>query len=123
MKDIPLYVSHQGTIKISSTTDPRKAGRCAYHYLSQGFNLIEFFAIGASANQQAMKSMGIFMLMVQDDSKGFSVAFQPLRYSTETKDLRDPTSAKLVVIDAVVWRTILIAAKDQEQYAVPSPSV
>lgn len=103
----PIYISHAGTLKISRITDPRKAGRCAYEYLKQGQREIDFFAIGASANQQAMKSIGIFMLMVNDADLGLSVAFQPHRYSVRAKDLRSDKE-EFVVIDAVVWKTILI---------------
>ncbi len=106
-KEIQEYVSKEGTVKIAGHTQPRGAGRCAFFYLKKGFP-VEFFCIGASANQQAMKSMGVFKDLVEEDPlfKGQTVAFQPIRYSTDTVD---PTNQEHKMKDAVVWATLLVS--------------
>ncbi len=105
---IPLYKPHEGTVKISGSTVPRGAGRCAFFYLQRGLS-VEFFCIGANANQQAMKAMGIFMNMVNQDadfqSKRLSVAFQPLRFLTDTVDAASQGHREK---DATVWKTFLV---------------
>jgi hypothetical protein len=104
-KELPLYVPHDGTVKISGTTQPRGAGRCAYYYLRRGWP-VEFFCIGANANQQAMKSMGVFGELVKEDPeyKGKFVAFVPERVRTSTLDGSGHEKDK----DATVWKTVLV---------------
>src|SRR5687767_13522603 len=86
-EDIPTYVDHEGTLKISGRTLPRGAAVCALHFLERRMKQIEFLCLGANANQQAMKVMGIFLFLVEKDSRhSCSVAFQPLRYRTMTTD-------------------------------------
>ena len=105
---IPLYAEKEGTVRVSGSTLPRKAGRCAFYYLQRGLP-VEFFCIGANANQQAMKAMGIFRELVDEcpDFTGNSVAFQPLRVRTHTVD---PTNGDQKDKDAVVWRTLMVTA-------------
>lgn len=112
MRDIPLYRPNQGTVKISGMTIPHKAGSCAHFFLRKGFDRVEFFCIGANANQQCMKAMGVFMILVEHDKdfEGKTVAFQPLRFKTETKDDRSPL---LVEKDCVVWRTLLVSRPEK----------
>ena len=105
---IPVYKPHEGTVKISGSTVPRGAGRCAFYYLQRGLP-VEFFCIGANANQQAMKAMGIFMNMVNENEefkkRRLSVAFQPLRFMTDTIDIRTQDHRDK---DATVWKTFLV---------------
>lgn len=105
---LPRYTPHEGTVKISGSTTPRSAGKCAYYYLGRGLK-VEFFCIGANANQQAMKAMGIFMNLVNNDPKyqdtKVSVAFQPLRFTTDTVI---QGSEQHKDKDATVWRTYLV---------------
>lgn len=102
-----IYVPHEGTLRVSGITNPRKCGRCAHFYLNQGVKIIDFFCIGANANQQAMKSMGIFMVLVKKEmeSKGISVAFQPLRFRTETVN---QSTQEMEFKDSTVWRTVIV---------------
>ena len=109
--DLVLYVPHEGTLRVSGTTIPGKCAHCALHYLEKGHPIIDFFCIGANANQQAMKAMGIFMNLVErnlPDAK-YSVAFQPLRFKTETDN---QTTHLREFKDSTVWRTILIKHGD-----------
>jgi stage V sporulation protein SpoVS len=105
-REIPAYTEREGTVKISGITQPRKAGRCAYFYLRKGLP-VEFFAIGANANQQAMKSMGVFIELVESDDsyKGRTVAFQPRRFRTHTVDNETAIEKDK---DATVWQTFLV---------------
>lgn len=106
--EIPLYQSHLGTLRISGSTAPRKAGMCAYHYLNEGVESVEFFCIGANANHNAMKSMGIFMLAVEaETNKQVTISFQPRRYRTVVVE-EGQESFK----DCVVWRTVIHAKAD-----------
>ena len=100
------YVLGEGTIKVSGSTIPKRAGRCAFFYLKNGKNPIDFFCIGANANQQAMKSMGVFLHIVRETyGDELSVSFRPLRYKTMTNDMQ--TQEKKFK-DCVVWRTVII---------------
>lgn len=102
-----LYVSHDGTIRISGGTVPRDAGKCAMHYLEQGKHNIDFLCIGANANQQATKSMGVFMLLFErnPDNKGKTLAFRPLRFRVMTEDRQTHASFSK---DATAWRTVVV---------------
>ena len=105
---IPVYVSVEGTVKIAGDTSPRRAGQCAFHYFERGLP-VEFFCIGASANQQAMKSMSILREMVSAEAKyaGRFVAFVPMRYQTWAKDqVSQESKAK----DCTVWKTYLVSS-------------
>ena len=102
--EIETYVSHEGTIRISGSTVPKKAGKCARHFLERGITPIDFFCIGANANQQATKAMGVFSYMTKNYD-GLEIAFQPLRFMVETID---PTSQQKELKDAIVWRCVLL---------------
>ena len=110
-RNFPIYVPHPGTVKISGSTPPRSAGSCAYFFLQQN-KQVDFFCIGANANQQATKSMGVFLQLVNRDDAykkaGLSVAFQPLRFKTITKDA---TTQQEEEKDCTVWRTFLVQQK------------
>ena len=104
--EIPEYVPTEGTVKISGATLPKPAGKCAFHYLEKGIFPVDFHCIGANANQQAMKAMGVFLYMVNSAYQGkMSVAFQPMRFRTSTID---PTTQLPRDKDCVVWRTVVI---------------
>ncbi len=102
--EIKTYVPHDGTIKVSGTTIPERAGKCAFHFLNKGKRTIDFFCIGANANQQASKAMGVFAFMVRGirKSDNVAVAFEPLRFSTLANDDSGPK-----LKDAMVWRTVI----------------
>lgn len=107
--EIPLYVPHEGTIKISGRTSSRNAARCALHYMERGVTEIDFFYIGGNAGQQAMKAMGIFRYVVESMSNGSdTVFFQPNRVQTEI--LEEGMGA--VKKDAVYWRPFVINIHD-----------
>jgi hypothetical protein len=102
---IPLYVSHEGTIRISGSTAPRKSGVCALSFLEKGFKTIDFMCIGANANHQATKGMSVFCYMVDQNMKGkLTVAFKPLRFQTETTH---PVTGEKKLKDCTIWRTLL----------------
>lgn len=101
--NIPLYRSHPGTLRISGSTTPRKAGLCAFHYLHENVPSIEFLAIGANANHNATKAMGIFLLKVEEEMRGeVTISFQPRRYKTIVDE-----AGKSVPKDCVVWETVI----------------
>jgi hypothetical protein len=106
-EDLEEYVSHDATIRIAGSTLPLRAGKCAYHFLERGLSPIEFFCIGAAANQQATKSMGVFLYMVENSmrSQNMTVAFKPYRFRTSA---RDEGSAEMRDKDCTVWRTVII---------------
>jgi hypothetical protein len=107
MTELKEYVSHQGTIRIAGSTVPKRAGKCAYHFLQKRINPIEFFCMGAGANQQATKSMGVFLHIFEQapENEGMSIAFQPYRYRTSAKDA---DSSIMRDKDCTVWKTVLI---------------
>ncbi len=103
--NIPVYIETPSTIKVAGGTIPKGAGRCAFHYLQQSKLPIDFMVIGANANQQATKAMGIFCYMVTNapEFAGIQVAFQPLLYKTLT---HSDTNEKFKSV--TVWRTIIL---------------
>lgn len=111
MPNIDYYKPHQGTIRICGATIPKEAGGRAFRLLEADVKTIDFTAIGGNANQQAMKAMGIFMLLVQDNyaRKQISVAFQPLRFLTMTEEPGGGSKAK----DLTVWRTVLFTRNEE----------
>lgn len=114
---IEIYKPHPGTLKIAGGTIPKKAGICAYHYFHRGITPIDFFVIGANANQQAMKAMGVFKFRAEEESrladKGecplFTISFAPLRFHTVTEN---ETTHEEKEKDAVVWRTVITPNTD-----------
>lgn len=110
--DIPIYVEHPGTIRISGGTLPKNAGKCAVHYLQRGVKPLEFLCIGGNANQQATKAMGVFRFMVEHSPEfvGVEVAFQPFLYLVPTMDESRPGHQKLK--SATVWRTLLLKSEE-----------
>ena len=106
-KQITEYVSHPGTVRIKGDTRPIKAAESARYCLKAGIEVIEFSCMGANANQQAMKSMGLFMMMVESEMPGKSLAFQPLRYTSMTTS---PETGENKLKDVTIWRTLLIDA-------------
>lgn len=100
---IPVYAPHSGTIRISGSTESKKAASCALHYLSQQVSPIDFFYIGANAGQQAMKAMGIFRYTFERATgEQCTILFQPNRVQTRAKAF--PDSKEEILIDAVYWR-------------------
>ncbi len=110
--DLPVYEEHAGTIRIGGGTVPKNAGNCAYSYLLNGLECIEFFCIGANANQQATKAMGVFRFAVAANLnfKDIDIAFQPIRFLTY---LQDRTTSKEREMDATVWRTVIVQRKKE----------
>jgi hypothetical protein len=104
---VEYYKEHSGTIKIAGGTVPRRAGWCAFCLLRQGVTPIEFMCIGANANQQATKSMGVFRWNVlrAEEFPELDVAFQPLLFKTPTMDKQSQTEKDKSV---TVWRTCLV---------------
>ena len=99
----PPYVPHDGTVRISGSTRPWGAACCALHFLSNGKSPIDFLAIGGNANQQATKAMVSFAIHVPKRHPGYSVAFVPLMFSTETVSPIGDKATKT----CTVWRTII----------------
>jgi hypothetical protein len=104
---IPVYESHPGTIRISGSTESKKAAACALHYLAQGVDPIDFFYVGANAGQQAMKAMGIFRYTFERSNDKFTLLFQPNRVQTPAKVRQD--SSEETLIDACYWRAYPIS--------------
>ena len=104
MNPLPLYSSHSGTVRVSGTTVPKRCANCAHFYLLRGVSDIDFFCIGANANQQAMKAMGMFMLRAEKEDPLLVVSFKPLRFQTNATN---PKTGAQEVIDCTVWRTVL----------------
>lgn len=102
--EVEIYVPHDGTIKISGATIPKRAGKCAYHFLERGLPIIDFFCIGANANQQAMKSMGVFLHMTKKYMQ-VEVSFQPLRYLVQ---ITNKVTNAIEIKDSVVWRVVIL---------------
>lgn len=102
---IPHYQEHAGTIKVSGSTEPRKAGRCAMHMLRSRTLPVDFLCIGANANQQASKTLGVFMLLTEQELPGTSLAFKPLRFMVSVKDA---VTGEEKDKDAMVWRTVFL---------------
>lgn len=111
---IEMYEPHEGTLRISGKSEAKKVGIRAYNYLVEGKKQIDFWAIGGSANNQAMKGMGVFLYMVEHERShvGVSIAFQPRRFKTVTTH---PETGEKTVKDCVVWRTIIINAPSESQ--------
>jgi stage V sporulation protein SpoVS len=103
--EIPIYVESSATVKISGRSIPSRSGRCAFYILNQGI-APEFFCIGANANNQTMKSMGVLMYLVEREGKA-SVAFQPRRFRI---DLEDKVTHIKRLYDVTVWKTVVIPA-------------
>lgn len=110
---IPRYEPHEGTIKVAGGTLPKGAGRCAFHYLQKQMFPIDFMAIGANANQQATKAMGIFAYMVKNSPEftGMGVAFEPLLFKTDTEDRQTHEHKDKSV---TIWRTVVFESKTKK---------
>ncbi len=101
-QDIPTYQPHPGTIKVSGGTDVRAAAKCALFFLNkQVAPHIDFFYIGASAGQQAMKAMVKMKEFIEAATEGKStVLFQPHHVQTP---VTEPDNS-VVMKYAVFWR-------------------
>lgn len=101
----PTYQEHKGTIRVAGHTTPKTAGFCAFKYLTQGIENIDFFYIGANAGHQATKAMGVFSYLVDSHFKGsYSVTFKPERVMTLTStDDQGGEKEK----DATIWKTYI----------------
>jgi len=100
--NIEKYKNHDGTIIISRTSVCRKVAKCALHYFLNNKKKIDFFYIGASAGQQAAKSMGLFRYMLEEYSDNkLTVYFQPNRVQTYVTDDKRWT-------DGIVWRAVIV---------------
>jgi stage V sporulation protein SpoVS len=99
------YIEHEGTVRVSGSTLPKKAAGCAYAYLQNGFENIEFFFIGANAGHQATKAMTIFSFTVRNELQDSgTIAFEPRRVMVQTRERGGKTIDK----DATVWRVIIV---------------
>ncbi len=115
----PKYECAQGTIKVSGSTLPRQAGSCALHFLTRLIDPIDFICIGANANQQAVKAIGVFSEMFEEQHgrlDGSYLAFRPLRVSVTAKNFDGSSQLK----DATVWRTVIV--RPAKFLPVPSPA-
>jgi hypothetical protein len=108
--ELELYNEHAGTVKIAGATQPKGAGWCAFCFLRQGVSPIDFMCIGANANQQATKAMGIFRTNVlrSEQHKEMDLAFQPLLFRTHTEDAQSHEKKDKSV---TVWRTMIVERK------------
>ena len=108
--NVPLYADHPGTIKIAGATSPKGAGWCAFRYLQKSLLPIDFMCIGANANQQATKAMGIFCFIVNnaEEFNTVEVAFQPLMFRTSTTD---PITKQVKDKSVTIWRTLILEKK------------
>jgi len=77
---VETYVPHSGTIRVGGSTGPKIAGKCAFHFYDKKVPIIDFVCIGANANQQATKAMGVFRYMLIGSVEGLDVSFQPLLF-------------------------------------------
>lgn len=102
----PSYALHPGTIKVSGSTLPRQAGSCALHFLDRLMDPIDFICIGANANQQAVKAIGVFSELFHErfGQDGSFLAFRPLRVSVSARNFDGSFQLK----DATVWRTVVV---------------
>jgi hypothetical protein len=100
---LELYKECASTIRVAGKTLPKGAGRCAFHYLQKGMLPIDFMCIGANANQQATKAMGIFCHMVKHSPEfnNIRVAFEPFPVRTLTGE------ADKQMKSATIWRTVI----------------
>lgn len=109
-QNLDVYLPHQGTVWISGSTNPKRAAKCACHFLvTAGIDRIDFYCVGASANQQAMKAMGIFTYMAKNTFHK-NVAFQPLRFLTEIKNPSAQKGEELQFLECCVWQTLVLEA-------------
>lgn len=110
--ELPLYVTHPGTVKVSGSTVPRKAARCAQAFLEEHRKNVEFLFIGASAGQQALKALGILGDMFETQWKGdYALVFRPLRYRTYIESHDPLLSGQGREVDAQVWRVHVLDLK------------
>lgn len=111
----PPYERHRGTLIISGTTVPRKAGGCACFFLEKGYDPIDFLCIGANANQQAVKAMGVMLHTIEGAEQNLDrlqIAFRPLHVTVSVEDRENP--GKFYVKDATVWRLVLLARAEAD---------
>lgn len=107
-RELPLYRSHPGTIKVSGSTTPHGAASCAFKYLHEGVESVEFLYIGANAGHIAMKIMGTLLDMVEQRSGGTTtISFQPRRYRTVVLESGDDR-----IKDCIAWYTVIHTIDD-----------
>lgn len=99
---LPIYLAHEGTIRVSRSTVPRKAAWRALALLDSKIPNVEFLFIGAGAGQQALKAIGILCELYDRKYAGeYVVVFRPMRFRT----FIDRTEKE---VDAQVWRAYII---------------
>jgi hypothetical protein len=98
------YIEHKGTVRVSGRTLPKTAGCRAFSYFQQGYDVIDFFYIGANAGHQAVKAMTVFSHIVKNEKPNIKVTFEPLRILTLTNDESGNQKEK----DATVWRAVFV---------------
>lgn len=105
--NLPLYVPHPGTVKVSSSTMPRKAAFCAMAFMEERRPDVEFLFIGAAAGQQALKAVGILCDLFENKWQSeFVLVFRPMRFRTTILPTT-PTELPRDV-DAQVWRAVVL---------------
>jgi stage V sporulation protein SpoVS len=116
-----LYTPHEGTLKIAGDTIPgRAAGRAICLLKQDGIEVIDFFLIGGSANQQAMKAMSLFKIFLEDDSEQeVTLAFAPIHVITMAKSKTG--GPEMTKMDATVWRTVVLTREQSEKVVIKSP--
>ena len=104
--NVDTYVPHNGTIKVGGSTGPKITGRCALHFYEREVTPIDFVCIGANANQQATKAMGVFRYMLLSSQNIVDVSFQPLLFKARVHIPGQVDTDSEIII--TVWRTILL---------------
>lgn len=100
----PIYVEHEGTIRVAGISRPLLLAQCAQALITNGVPVIEFFFIGANAGHQAAKAMTILAYQIEQEHKGrVTATFRPCRYLTITHEGQVPKEK-----DASVWKLFLL---------------
>lgn len=103
---VPVYIEHEGTLRISGESMPRLIAQSVHTLISRDVQRIELFYIGGNAGQQATKAMTIVAYQVFHESGGkFNALFHPLRVLTATTD---PNTGAVKQKDASVWLLVLV---------------
>lgn len=108
-KELEVYIQHEGTLRISGATSPHSAAAHGVARYDQD-KVVELVCIGANANHQASKAMGVLRdsILTKAGVGKVEVAFIPLRYKTVTVSEGKPHEK-----DCNVWRMVVIQCEDQ----------
>ena len=109
INDVREYVTHEGTVRISGQTSPRKAASCALQLLKSEVWPLEFLFIGANAGQQATKAMAFLSFVHDRQYSGSEIAFRPSAcwvISADRSNNNEPVKRL-----ATVWTAVLVTKK------------